>query len=80
MAKIDIRNEQLGKVEVIIFSDGCGLDGSNWAVDLQLIESRLGNHIRIAAEDGNNSLGLQLGDAQNLIKALQKAVEIGWTK
>lgn len=82
MATIDIRNEQLGKVDKIVFANDSGLIGSNWGVDLSLIEAGDygSGYIRIGAESNNNSVGLRKFDVENLIKALQKAVELGWTK
>jgi hypothetical protein len=82
MATIDIRNEQLGKVNKIVFANDSGLSGSNWAVDLSLIEGDnfFRSYIRISVESDNNSVGLRRDDVENLIKALQKAVELGWTK
>jgi hypothetical protein len=82
MATIDIRNEQLGKIDKIVFANDSGLSESNWAVNLSLIEgdNHFRGYIRISAEADNNSVGLRRADVENLIKALQKAVELGWTK
>lgn len=74
MAMIDIRNIEQSEITKIEFADESeryhnaqflvkGLDG---AVEIESLDVEAG--ITIASEE----------DAQNLIKALQKAIELGW--
>jgi hypothetical protein len=69
MATIDIRDE-IGEIDTIVFS--------NEQDHCKQIERR-GTYIKFV-DDGQDYILVSGYDVQNLIKALQKAVELGWTK
>lgn len=72
MSVIDIRNES-AEVTKIVFSD----DGDNY-VSATHLEKR-DDHFRIIDEDSRNSVIIESKEqGENLIKALQKAIELKW--
>lgn len=77
MATIDIRNESKDKTDTIRFADDSGLPGANWGVTLCSI---YGDFVMVCTEYEERYVGIRKGDVQNLIRALQKAVKLGWTE
>lgn len=76
MAAIDIRGDQPATVDRIVFADS-----NNWCYTLVALRKSLTDaQIILIDDDDGNTAQLYKSDAENLIKALQKAIELGWTK
>jgi hypothetical protein len=71
MAKIDIRYYNNDKITQIEFDDPDQHDA-------YMIEKPAGSYVKIHSVD--EYILVRAGAVENLIKALQKAVELGWTK
>lgn len=80
MATIDIRNEVDDKVTVIVFADGEGADGITQAKAIALYDYNGVPYVSIEDMDGDVVIINSKEHAQNLIKALNKAIELGWLK
>ena len=74
MSTIDIRGESVS-VETIVFADPNSFDYTAF----KLHRTKDMEVFKIVSED-DASVGVYYKDVENLIKALQKAVELGWTK
>jgi hypothetical protein len=70
MATIDIRATD-EKVDKIVFSSATYEIANSLELDSRVV---------ILKNDEDDYMNIQKADVQNLIKALQKAVELGWTK
>lgn len=70
MARIDIRNESQEEVNEIVFAD---FNSSNYAC----IITNSGSNTFIEGEDSSVVIPSK-EHAQNLIKSLNKAIELGW--
>lgn len=76
MSTIDIRNTGESPVNEIIFAS----DGYNYTVATTLKHGG-GDHFYIYDEDESDSVIIESKEqAENLIKALQKAVELNWVE
>lgn len=77
MATIDIRNEDNEEVQVIVFGDEKS-SGGFWQAN-RLDNAELDGYFFIS--DSVESVVINSKDhAHNLIKALNKAIELGWVK
>lgn len=78
MAKFDVRNTTEEEITVIIFHDAedssCG-DGLAFCLSQGLTVA-----VRIEDSDGDMVLIKDRAHAENLIKALNKAIDLGWFK
>jgi hypothetical protein len=74
MATIDIRDEMDAEIDVIKFSDKENHE------DLCLLKKTSFVSIEVAESGGWTYCIDTETDAENLIKALQKAIELGWWK
>lgn len=77
MAKIDIRAE-CSETNAIVFADKTGNNNSRFSIELQRCSPRA-DYVAICAED-RAYVSVRYSDIPNLIKALEKAVELGWDK
>lgn len=77
MAAIDIRKE-IGNIDTIVFAEKTGNNSSRLSMELQRC-SRGADYVAICAED-KTYVSVRYSDIPNLIKALEKAVELGWDK
>lgn len=76
MAKLDIRNYNQEKIDEIVFASGHG--HTRHSVRLKL---EGGNDKIFFIEAGDSQyVSVHKDDVKNLIKALEKAVELGWDK
>ena len=74
MSEIDIRNNSV-TVDKIVFSD----EGFNFVTVTHLKHAVTGDHFEIVDENERNSVIVESElQARNLIKALEKAIELRW--
>ncbi|MNC20732.1 hypothetical protein D3C75_686950 [compost metagenome] len=74
MSEIDIRNDGV-KIDKIVFSD-CGF---NFVTATHLKHASSGDHFKIGDENYRDSVIIESEtQARNLIKALEKAIELRW--
>lgn len=76
MSTFDVRKPASLEINKLLFSDG----GSRFIVGTTIGRNST-DSIFISAEQGNDSIVLEsVEQVQNLIKALNKAVELGWVE
>ncbi len=73
MSVMDIRGNGVGRIDKIVFAEDYGYSTSSVIV---LYEK--GKTLKLEDSDGDCTQEVLLVDVPNLIKALQKAVELGW--
>lgn len=75
MATIDIREEQDNNVDEVVFWDATNISGTCF------VSNKITNTTHVRIEDEDNYVIIENKQhAENLIKALHKAVELGWLK
>lgn len=75
MVTTDIRHDVRGAIDKIVFADS-----NDWCYCAVSLRKSSDNQILLLEEDDGDCVGIYKPDVENLIKALQKAVELGWTK
>lgn len=85
MAKIDIRTvrKDLSEIDSIVFAENDALDGKDEIyIAFEIVKRKEFDGKRIAIRDGSNEYVLvhSVEHAQNMITALQKAIELGWVE
>ena len=81
MATFDIREEDSSEITEIVFADPSGKDGFSQANKLIIDEYEGKDYIQILDEESDNAVYINTKEhAENLIKALRKAIELGWVK
>ena len=76
MATIDIRNDVVQDIDKIVFSEDCNDCGDTIANALK----RFNEFVEITDDSGAYVWVDSIAHANNLIKALNKAIALGWLK
>lgn len=77
MSAIDIRNAGVETIDKIVFSD----EGSNYVIATHLTQGKGEDCFKIVTEDCRESVIVESKEqAQNLIKAIDKAIQLGWVE
>lgn len=81
MTTFDIREEDNSEITEIVFADPSGKDGFSQANKLIIDEYEGKDYIQFLDEESDNAVYINTKEhAENLIKALRKAIELGWVK
>lgn len=75
MSTFDVRNQEVGKINEIIFADKEHSDGSYQAFK---VEPWTSGDVKIYDSHDDYVFVNSEEHARNLIKALEKAIELGW--
>jgi hypothetical protein len=78
MKYIDIRNDEEINPDRIQFADGHDASCASYIGKPEF--DGIGSPVRLLDGDGCGEQDVRKSDIPNLIKALQKAVELGWTR
>lgn len=77
MATFDVRNNEAGAIDEIRFADE---DDYTWSILTHISSDEIADgDIQLISSEGNARIHSKT-HARNLIKALEKAIELGWLK
>jgi len=74
----DVRNDGAGEVDEVVFADGKAADGSYQAHRIE--PHTKGRDVKVFDGSGDYVYVNSEDHARDLIKALNKAIELGWLK
>jgi hypothetical protein len=80
MSIIDIRDKEARKIDTILFGRDACVKAVFEDTNEKLKYGVQGITINSDAVDGYNVVAVSPDDIPNLIKALEKCIELGWTK